>query len=242
MTSAPTAAWPTYALRDALARAAWGPLDGRGGGGLRGCLNALVAMADWKSGRARITATQVARAAGMSERWARRCLAMLEDLGLIVWSRGWLDNGNPRPGHVVIVKRALARMAREARRRATDLADASRAAARERIQRLRKPGATIPPRAKHVATRPELYADHTPLKGVDPTGHHPQRDDNMPKPKAYTPLTPACVHGVPVYYGAKCDACDIDKHTSQRRPMPAGWADRVRDQLHRQPTEQPPLL
>lgn len=113
MTSAQcTAAWSADRLRDALSRRGWGELDGRANGGLRQVLTALVALLPYESAEGHVTAAQVADGAGMSVKWARHCMARLEDLGIITWSRGFLYQGRPRPGFVRIVKRRLAEIVR----------------------------------------------------------------------------------------------------------------------------------
>lgn len=107
-----TAAWSADRLRDALSRRGWGVLDGRANGGLRQALTALVALLPYESAEGHLTAAQVADAAGMSVKWTRHCMARLEGLGIITWSRGYLHQGRPRPGFVRIVKTRLAEIVR----------------------------------------------------------------------------------------------------------------------------------
>ncbi len=110
-----TAYRPTDSLMTSLARAGWGDLTGREMQGVRSTLRALVDLLPHRTGQGEATATQIADAAGLSERWVRRCLHLLEDAGLIRWDRGGVAYGKPQPSAFRIVKTALVAMIHGAR-------------------------------------------------------------------------------------------------------------------------------
>lgn len=139
-----TAAWDAPRLLDALARRGWGDLDGRAHGGLRAVLRALVALLPYESAEGRVTASQVADAAGMSRKWAGRCLVELDRRGLIVYRRGWLDHGTPRPGWVRVCKSEIAAMVRNLRDALDGRRAARRAETRHRLETTLR-SATVPP-------------------------------------------------------------------------------------------------
>jgi hypothetical protein len=129
--STPTAHAPVPSLLTSLERAGWGDLTGREWQGVRTTLRGLTAQLPHGSGQGFTTAHQVATSAGLSERWTRRCLQFLEDLGVIVWHRGGIANGQPTPSFVRIIKTRLvdlihaarpAREAKDAEHRASTLA------------------------------------------------------------------------------------------------------------------------
>lgn len=183
--STPTAAWDTPALMTSLARSGWGDLDGARLAGVRRVLTALVDLTDHRSGEATVTRSQVAdTAGGLSVRWTSRCLRVLEDMGLITWSRGWLDRGRPRPGIVRISKRALAALARAARRRLEPRRTARALETTKRIKTTLR-WTTVVPHAWHKAAkqqnplsvRGELSSPLLPYRELSPTagrsGHVP---------------------------------------------------------------------
>lgn len=103
----PTAWMPTNTLTSSLARAGWGDLSGRSMQGIRSTLRALVDLLPYRSGEGFATAGQIADAAGLSERWVRRCLHLLEDAELVRWTRGGVVMGRPSPSHFRISKSVL---------------------------------------------------------------------------------------------------------------------------------------
>ena len=110
--TAPTAGWSLPSLLSYLGRHGWGDdLDGRRGQGLRSCLRALADLLPPGAAEGKVTAAQVSDAAGLSVRWTRRCLHTLENLGIITWTRGWLDKGKPRAGWLRVEKASLAAIA-----------------------------------------------------------------------------------------------------------------------------------
>lgn len=119
---------PLPSLMTSLSRAGWGDLAGREWQGVRTTLAALVAQLPHRSGEGLTTAEQIATSAGLSVRWVRRCLHVLEDLGLILWRRGGVQSGKPAPSHIRVVKKVLVDLIRAARP-LKDAADAARRAA-----------------------------------------------------------------------------------------------------------------
>lgn len=102
-----TAYRPTDSLMTSLSRAGWGDLSGRHMQGIRSTLRALVDLLPHRSGQGLATAPQIADAAGLSERWVRRCLGLLEDAEVITWTRGGVIDGKPAPSYFRISKRVL---------------------------------------------------------------------------------------------------------------------------------------
>lgn len=109
----------TYQLVDALRRAGWGILRGSENRCARTLLETLAGtMRTLKTdtrGYMTITAAQLADRAGYSERHVRRWLPILEDLGILSWSRGWIEEGKPQPGSMKINKSVLVDYVQDAR-------------------------------------------------------------------------------------------------------------------------------
>lgn len=174
--SVPTAAWPADRLLLTLQRRGWGPDLDDVQPGLRTVLHALVSLLPHKSGQGTITAHQVADAAHLSVRWTRHCLVELEDLGFIVWRRGWLEAGRPRAGWIRIVKARLA----EACRRLTGWLDDRRAKRRQETAHrvattLHNHTLRTPKRRNPLSSRAELRSTLHHLKVEEPAGssHQP---------------------------------------------------------------------
>lgn len=108
-----------YQLVDALRRAGWGILRGSENRCARALLETLAGTMRTLRTDARgymtITAAQLADRAGYSERHVRRWLPILEDLGILSWSRGWIEDGRPQPGSMKINKNALVKFVNDAR-------------------------------------------------------------------------------------------------------------------------------
>lgn len=108
-----------YQLVDALRRTGWGILRGSENRCARSLLETLAgSMRSLKTdarGYMTITAAQLADRAGYSERHVRRWLPILEDLGILSWSRGWIEEGRPQPGSMKLNKNALVKFVNDAR-------------------------------------------------------------------------------------------------------------------------------
>lgn len=191
-----TAAWDAPRLLDALSRRGWGDLDGRACGGLRSVLRALVALLPYESAEGRVTAAQVADAAGMSTKWARRCLAELEDRGLITWRRGYLKEGRPQSGWVRVSKAALAAMVRSLRDALDERRERRKAETRHRL------ATTL-----HSKTLPPWRKRHRPLSS------RWELSSTLPTPKgstaagAYVPPPSQTLPGIEVHTMAACAIC-----------------------------------
>lgn len=174
--SVPTAAWPVDRLLLTLQRRGWGPDLDDVQPGLRTVLHALVSLLPHKSGQGTLTANQVADAAHLSVRWTRHCLAELEAGGWIVWRRGWLEHGRPRPGYIRLVKAKLA----EACRRLAGWLDDRRAKRRQETAHrvattLRQDTLRVCKRRNPLSPRAELGATlhHLKVEEPDRFGHQP---------------------------------------------------------------------
>lgn len=170
----PNASWPLPALLTSLANAGWGDLAGREHAGLRATLRGLEALLPHGSAKGHGTAWQVAQRAGLSERWTRRCLGLLEDLGIIRWQRGTIIDSRPEPSRFTVVKSALVRLIRIARGEVTRRLAQRRRAFIARLQHARN--ASLPRHHwKNPKPRAELSATRTHLRGGTKGAHEGAR-------------------------------------------------------------------
>lgn len=138
----PTAQWKTPALMTSLANAGWGELAGRAMQGVRSTLHGLVATLPHGSAAGKATAYDVAMRTGLSLKWTTRCLHLLEDLGVIEWTRGGItiDSAAQRkgtPGWFRIVKRQLVALVVAARPLNDERVAEYRAATLKRIHEIK---------------------------------------------------------------------------------------------------------
>ncbi len=117
----PTPYWKTTQLVRALSFAGWGALTGREYQGARSTLYALVDQLPHGSGCGLATVSQISDRSGLSERWTRHRLQLLEDIGLIEWRRGAIVNGFPQPSYFKILKNRLVELIYEARAKIGDI-------------------------------------------------------------------------------------------------------------------------
>ncbi len=193
MKSVATAAWSLNRLVTSLARAGWGEvLDGACNAGLQRVLHALADLLPWEAGEGRLTRAQVADAASMSARWAGHCLRRLEDLGVVVWHRGWLDRGRPRAGWIRVEKARLAELVRDARGHLDGRRERRREATRDRLGKLRRP--TVPPWRKRAKPLVGAMGTECPPSHIRSTGAP------RPGPSTHLPTLPI---------GADMPACAI---------------------------------
>lgn len=167
---------PVPALLTSLQRAGWGDLAGREWQGMRTTLHALAAQLPHKSGQGWTTAEQVATSAGLSSRWVRTRMHRLEELGVIVWTRGGVVDGVPQPSYIRIVKTALVDLIRAARPMKAAADAARRTATRARISHLRfvKSNGQRSRRSAHA----ELSASPPTPKGEGLTSPSLPKEDN----------------------------------------------------------------
>lgn len=115
MARTPTPYWSLDHLLLSLSNAGWGELSGGALQGIRSTLDALRKTLPPKTGQGQATVAQVAYKAGLSERWVRRCLGVLEEAGVISWQRGGVAYGRPKPSVFRINKKVLVAMIHGAR-------------------------------------------------------------------------------------------------------------------------------
>ncbi len=128
----PSAHWPLPSLMRSLSRAGWGPLNAELPG-VRVVLRGLSDLLDDRTGRALVTAPQLADVTALSEKWTRHCLNRLEELGIIRWSRGGIQAGRPVPSFIEVSKRALVELIHTARATIDEIRAARRARTHARL-------------------------------------------------------------------------------------------------------------
>lgn len=205
-----TAYAPAPALLTSFANAGWGELAGATWQGVRSVLDALVRSLPYKSAAGFTSAPQIAARAGLSERWVRRCLCLLEDLEIIRWSRGQVVDGQPTPSHIRINKARLvelirlawpAHSAKEARRRAAT------------IDRIRAVKARYFKGKQHARVRVSVHAElsaspTTPKGWSSPQGATPRPVDNSPANRKAVKMKIPCAHAVDVRECHRCVSTD----------------------------------
>lgn len=176
----------TPSLLTSLSRAGWGVLAPREYQGVRATLRGLVDQLDHRSGQGWTTADQVSVSTGLSSRWTRHCMQVLEDLGVIVWHRGGVLNGAPTPSFVRIVKTVLLDLIRAARPVREEADREHRKATRDRLKGIRYIRSQRPRRSDHA----ELSASPPTPTGEVSTTDLPERTDMHPGFDS-----PVCEHG-----------------------------------------------
>lgn len=171
---------PVPSLLTSLRNAGWGDLSGAEWQGVRTTLDALASQLPHKAGQGLTTAPQVAMAAGLTERWVRRCMHVLESLGVIEWTRGGVVDGKPAPSYVRIVKRVLVDLIRAARPLKNAAEAARRTATNARLAALRRTYLKSSQPHSRRSAHAELSA--SPISQVEvPGGTTSRREDkNMP--------------------------------------------------------------
>lgn len=167
----PKAYNPTRDLMTSLANSGWGELRGRDMQGVRTTLQALVAHLPYGSGAGRGTVDDIVTRAGLSRRWVARCLHLLEDLGVLEWTRGGItvhsaSKRTGTPGWFRIVKTRL-----------VELILAARPANDERQAEIRK------------ATLERIHAIKTKYTRTKIKNQHRRRSDHVALSDHPTPLT-----------------------------------------------------
>lgn len=174
-----TAGAPTPVILRSLALAGWGPLAGREWQGVRSTLTALVHRLPAVAGQGWTTAHQLALSAGLSTRWVRTCLEVLEALGVIKWRRGGIIEGRPCPSFIRLSKRALVALVKLARPAKAAAEAAHAAETKARIQTLRK--TTVLPKShnRRSSNHEELSASPLPLRGEGYPPHPSRKGSTM---------------------------------------------------------------
>ena len=248
----------------ALSHIGWGPMRGHEFGCSRAILEALslmmhAAKADYTAS-IDTTRLQIAKRASCDPRTVTRCMAWMEDAGVVEWHRGGIVNGAPRAGVVRVVKRTLVEWVL-AYRTASDAEDARRnAETRLRIQRYRlfrnrprRPEPTpLSNDSQAAKTRAGAHGDTVPtLPAINGRGGHapaaPSNDTSVPRketpameqkkpPTYFKYLAPSCAHGTPT--PERCSACQYEAmlHLEAVKAASARAAERLRHEAERPPT------
>lgn len=171
----PNAGWPPHALMRRLERSGRGEFRDPQ---FRGTMAALTHLAnaiqdDRQRGRksrdgARITVYQLAERSGYSTKWVQTSLKYLEELGLVVWVRGRIEHGKPKPSWITIQRQRLVALVRDAMG-IGDKRDAEHCESiREKIRKLGSPRfmqSAPSRRSSHV----EAASTPRPLGGLRPS-------------------------------------------------------------------------
>ena len=209
----PVAGWSAPSLVTSLANSGWGELHGRAMQGVRSTLQALVNALPFGSAAGKATVADIAERAGLSLKWTARCMALLEDLGVIEWTRGGItiESASRRygtPGWIKVVKRRLVDLiiaarplndARQAEHRAATLARIAEIKTKYTRTRIKNQRSR---RSDHV----ELSGHPTPLRGGTggprprPDGPLASTDSQEHAPRA----VPEAAHA-PRGYGSSAD-------------------------------------
>lgn len=129
---------PLLMIVTALARAGWGPeLATRDLGAFRTILFQLGVSLDPTSGTGLLTVEQLAARAGVSERWTRSRLQIMEELQLLEWHRGGIKDGAPVPSWFRLDKKRLCILLALARETRDEALEEIRAKFRARLATLR---------------------------------------------------------------------------------------------------------
>lgn len=179
-------------LLTSLQRSGWGPLAERELQGVRATLVGLVGTLPHGSAQGLVTVAQVADATGgLSTKWVARCLAVLEDMGLLEWRRGGVVAGTPQPSWIRLHKDALVALIEQARPML-----AAVLAVRKAITDARLEGIAYISGRKRRSAHVELSAHLHPLTGEVSTS----------PPVGTPPDNGACPHDEP-RGPAKCPLC-----------------------------------
>lgn len=111
----PTPYWQIPVLTRSLRSAGWGVLSGHEFQGVRTTLISLTDFLHDYSGRGWATAWQISTHSGLSERWTRRCLQILEQMHIIKWNRGGIVAGRTMPSLFSLNKKYLCELIKYAR-------------------------------------------------------------------------------------------------------------------------------
>ncbi|MFT3877432.1 MAG: hypothetical protein QM708_13565 [Propioniciclava sp.] len=197
----------------------YGVLDGRQYRGVRDVLRCLVHL---QSDRAVIiTARQLATRVGLSPRWTRRCLHILEALRLIRWTRGHIEAGRPRPGWIKVYAGQLARVVEDARRQARSARREHRTSTAHRIRHTVR-NHTLWPRKTHrpLSDQGELSAS-LPLREGKEDAAPPVRR-RLPAvdipPRKETAAMQVCIHDIPIPRPGEVHPCPACRTILRRNP------------------------
>lgn len=174
MSRQPTAAWPLKSLLRSLTVSGWGELAGAENRGARCVLSSLCDMLPDGSGEGLATAWQIAASASYSQRHTRRALHILEDLGIITWTRGGIVDGRPQPSFFRVCKKKLVELIQAAKHTLRERRNAHREETRERCKSFKKTNVFCLRRSRHADMASSLSSL---IRG----GRSPHPDDGYSK-------------------------------------------------------------
>lgn len=216
----------------------WGVLDGREHRGVRDVLRYLCHAQHSKA--VVITGRQLAKRVGLSEKWTRRCLHVLEALGIVRWTRGHIEQGRPRPGWITVRAGRLAQVVRHARDAARTARAEHRRQTDHRISTTVRNHTLWPRKKRHnpLSDHAELSSSLPLSRGKDAAASPAAASSKRPLTAPGDPVQ-ACVHDLPnINACALCrrtlaadptlDVRTLYKHIERTGPPPAGWRARTR--------------
>lgn len=167
---------PVSVLVRHLRRAGWGALAGREWQGVRSTLVAMIDRVGDNTGRGVATAEQISAGAGLSERWTRRCLQVLEEIQIISWQRGGVRAGSPEASGFRVNKARLLELIEEARPERDKAVMLRRQETADRLAQIRVPYL----RSKHPAKRFRRSVHAELDASLIPIGEEPARASAPP--------------------------------------------------------------
>lgn len=197
----------------------WGVLDGREHRGVRDVLRILCQLQHSKA--VVITGRQLAKRVGLSEKWTRKCLHVLEALGIIRWTRGHIEQGRPRPGWITVRAGRLAQVVHHAREEARTERARSRAETNDRIRRTVRNHTLWPRKKRHnpLSDHAELSSSLPLSRGKDAGASPPARPPGpLPAPEGGLMIPRECIHDMPIIKIGDHDRCAMCRHALQRDP------------------------
>ncbi|MFT3876201.1 MAG: hypothetical protein QM708_07255 [Propioniciclava sp.] len=198
----------------------YGVLDGRQYRGVRDVLRCLVHL---QSDRAVvITARQLAQRVGLSTKWTRKCLHVLEAFRLIRWTRGHIEAGRPRPGWIKVYAGQLARVVEDARRQARTARREHRAATAHRIRHTVRNHTLWPRKTTHrpLPDQGELNSSLPLREGKEdaaPPGRRRLPAVDIP-PRKETTAMQVCIHDIPIPPPGEVHPCPACRTILRRNP------------------------
>ena len=160
-----------------------------------------------------ITAYQLGRRLGHSDRHVRRSLHVLERLGLIVWTRGHIEDGAPKPGWIRVRLDAMRQLVAHARELARKARSDHAARTRERIRRTVR-NSTLWPRKQRrspLSAHADTVSSPPPRRGeVDarPCGPAASSTSPLPASEGDQAMRVCAAHDIPIIPGeSDCAIC-----------------------------------
>lgn len=197
----------------------WGVLDGREHRGVRDVLRMLCQLQHSKA--VVITGRQLAKRVGLSEKWTRHCLHVLEALGIVRWTRGHIEQGRPRPGWITVRAGRLAQVVAHAREEARTARAQARAETNDRIRRTIRNHTLWPRKKRHnpLSDQAELSASLPLSRGKDAGASPPAAPSRpLPAPEGGLVIPRECIHDLPIVKMGDHDRCAQCRRALQRDP------------------------